>query len=310
MNIWEQLLREYDSGWISGPTLSMAPDASGFRGQGARKNFVPNEFDNAEGEWPYENDDEMHYGQAVGPQGLDRTSNAGADVHGGPLVPKFQDTWEGGPGNEEDSEDKQGLEGKFDDKGEEEGEEEVDEAMGTPYNFGQGMKGGGGMGGVTPGTGGSFAHSNATFQYPDEDEAPSPPKLSDCFDPAPIDPEMPQNPDQDYLNDSTDEDLENRIETAYGAVEDEPETDEMDTFDPHVDMEAGTELNVSGDPFEKLLGMSTPGGDFMMTSDKAGQARGLYGMQPGTDQGGLFPKRSAWEEVELALDGMQVRVKK
>lgn len=303
MNIWEALIKEYEGGWTIGPTLSMAPDASGFRGQGARKNFIPNEFDQGESEWPYENDDEMHYGQPVGPQGIDRGTPGGVDVHGGAPTPKFQDTWDHG------GDDAQGVDDdKFPNKGEEEGEEEVDEAMGTPYNFGQGMKGGGGMGSNVPAASGGWAHSNATFAHPDEDEEPQPPSLTDCFCPDPIDPEMPQNPDQEYLNDGTDEDLENRIETAYGAVEDEPEVDPMDVFGGD-DMEPGTELNVSGDPFETLLGIRSPGGEFLQSPTPAGSARGLFGQKPDM-RGGLFPKKSAWDEVELALDGMQVRVKK
>lgn len=86
------------TGTPAGAAMDQRPDASGLRGKGAKFNFVPRD-DSGEG-WPYEDDGYMMYGRSMGNKGRDRGDRPGEHM-GAPLTPRYQSTWESGPGMDE-----------------------------------------------------------------------------------------------------------------------------------------------------------------------------------------------------------------
>ena len=96
------------TGSPAGAAMDQRPDMSGFRGKGAKFNFDPR--NDAGSEWPYEDDGYIQYGKSMGNRGRDRGSRPGEDVSGGPPTPKFQNTWEGGPDEVDESPDFDELE--------------------------------------------------------------------------------------------------------------------------------------------------------------------------------------------------------
>jgi len=91
------------TGSPAGAAMDQRPDMSGFRGKGAAFNFKPR--NDAGTEWPYEDSAYAQYGRSMGNKGRDRGDRPGEDLSGGPPTPKYQNTWEGGPEEVEESPD-------------------------------------------------------------------------------------------------------------------------------------------------------------------------------------------------------------
>lgn len=151
-------------------------------------------------------------------------------------------------------------------------------------------------------------------------------KLKEFFDPKPIETEPLENQGQDYLNDATDDELEDRV---HPGQDDEPPRGLGDFFaaGEHEEQETGEEEaehagGVEGPDGEEEEGsfagryggetiMMMPnvgrGVDFVMSPDKFGAARGSYGMHTdGKDRTSpeMLDKRSAWDVLQHVITAM------
>jgi hypothetical protein len=150
-------------------------------------------------------------------------------------------------------------------------------------------------------------------------------RLKEFFDPSPIETEPLSNQGQDYLNDATDDELEDRVNPGQ---DDAPPRMGLNMFrDDHDEQEAGDDEEQHAGGVEGPEGdgdegsfagryggetiMMMPnvghGVDFMMSPDKFGAARGNYGMHTdGNDRGSpeVLDKRSAWDVLQHVITAM------
>ena len=133
-------------------------------------------------------------------------------------------------------------------------------------------------------------------------------KLREFFDPSPIESEPLTNPQQDYLNDGTDEELEDDIQGLGGPGDDE--------FEHHAgEVQQGPESDEDPQSFTGRYGGETilmlpnmgRGSEFIMSPDKFGAARGTYGMHMDNKQKvspEMLDKRSAWDVLQHVISAM------
>jgi hypothetical protein len=173
--------------------------------------------------------------------------------------------------------------------------------------------------GTIPGTSRSWAQSptlgddpNNVWNVPKESNM----KLKEFFDPSPVETEPLTNPGQDYLNDATDEELEDRanpgqdeepsdLAAAFGAGEEEEHAGSVEEPDGGEDPESATG-RYGGENIVMMPNIGR-GIDFVMSPDKFGAARGTYGMHTdGRDkaQADMLDKRSAWDVLQHVITAM------
>ena len=170
----------------------------------------------------------------------------------------------------------------------------------------------GGPGMIPGGTGGwATAPSHPTGDDPNDEEKPM--KMREFFDPKPIEAEPLTNQGQDYLNDATDEEVENKVDQLW-------DRDDNDNFadSPGSVLQEPTGEDDEGQGEQSFAGryggetiMLMPnigkGGEFIMSPDKHGAARGTYGMHmDGKDKGNadMLDKRSAWDVLQHVISAM------
>ena len=170
----------------------------------------------------------------------------------------------------------------------------------------------GGPGMIPGGTGGWATDPNAAdhdpkWKVPEGNDM----KLREFFDPAPIEAEALENPDQDGLHDQTDDELEDTADRIWGSHRDDEEEHEEghegSVEEPDGDEDSQSFVGRYGG--ETIMMSPNPGHglDFVMSPDKHGAARGTYGMHmDGKDKaaGDLLDKRSAWDVLQHVINAM------
>lgn len=300
----EEFLDEYE--FMAGPGMIDRPEAAGDRNyntlRGASKNF--RSFDDNGPAWPYEDDGEVSLSEPSweGGKGVwGRGDRPGSDVSGGPPTPRYGSTWEGGPENEGADWDE--LQRHGDDKVRNVWRDTPDgkewtklnnEAMGVPFQTGP----------VAPMDGPQhhvlhFSSGTEEGEMLPSDEKRGPAGQWGGPETVPggsrgwaSSPEMGSDPDN-----------------VWKVPEN---TSVREFFDPSpVSPSEGSE---SSDSFSDRLGGTSifvvpklgPGGEFLMSPDAMGAARGTYGIH--TDGRGhdtdLLGKRSAWELIQQVVDAL------
>ncbi len=146
------------------------------------------------------------------------------------------------------------------------------------------------------------------WKVPDEKEENAM-KLREFFCPEPVPVEEIDNPEQDHFKDQSDDFVEDQI--------DEPEEEEgeegVGLQDLGIEPGDGFQPSDDSNGFSGRLGGSTisivpkmgPGGEFLMSPDKMGAARGTYGIHTDSKKANdLVDKESAWDVLQWVVSSM------
>ncbi len=149
------------------------------------------------------------------------------------------------------------------------------------------------------------------WRVPDEKEENAM-KLREFFCPEPVPVEEVDNPDQDHFKDQSDARIEDRIEEPAGD-EEHDEGDGASLQGLGIEPGDGFEPSDDENGFAGRLGGSTisivpstgPAGEFLMSPDKMGAARGTYGIHTDSKKpNDLVDKQSAWDVLQWVVASM------